>query len=286
MLYNVEKSEVFMLKNFRLNDGAEMPAIGLGTWQSSKEDAYRAVRFAAECGYRLIDTAYNYYNEDAVGKAVAECGVDREKLFITTKLPAEIKDYKLAKEYFYSSLKAMGLDYLDLYLIHAPWPWSDVGKDYSEGNAQAWRALIELKEKGLIKSIGVSNFNGEHIDNLIKATGVAPAVNQIRFFIGNTQEPIWEYCKKAGIIIEAYSPLATGKIAEIPEIAAMAKKYGVSFAKLCLKYCVQRGTAPLPKSVTPERIKDNLDVSGFEISAEDMDVLNGIKGLFPRPYRS
>lgn len=274
-----------MIEKFVLNDKVEIPAIGLGTWQSEKSEAYNAVRVAVDCGYRHIDTAYNYGNEDIVGRAIKDCGVPREQLFITTKLPSEIKTYNGAREYFERSLNALGLDYLDLYLIHAPWPWSNVGIDCTEGNIEAWKAMIELKKEGKIRSIGVSNFNGEQIDSLINATGVIPSVNQIRFFIGNTQEPICEYCKDKGILIEAYSPLATGKIMEIAEIREIADRLSVSLAQLCIKYCLQRGTLPLPKSVTPSRIADNLKLD-FEIPESDMKLLNAIKGLFPRPYRS
>ena len=274
-----------MIDKFILNDKVEIPAVGLGTWQSPKPDAYNAVRAAVDCGYRHIDTAYVYDNEDAVGKAVKECGVPREQLFITTKLPSDIKSYDGAKEYCERSLKALGLDYLDLYLIHAPWPWSNVGSDCTEGNIAAWKAMIDLKKEGKLRSIGVSNFNGEQIDSLIGATGVVPSVNQIRFYIGNTQEPIWEYCKEKGVLVEAYSPLATGKILEIAEIKEIAEKLGVSLAQLCIKYCLQRGTLPLPKSVTPSRIAENIKLD-FEIPESDMNLLNGIKGLFPKPYRS
>lgn len=274
-----------MIQNFLLNDGREIPAIGLGTWQSEKPDAYRAVRAAIEYGYRHIDTAYAYDNEDAVGQAVKDSGIGREKLYITTKLPSDIKSYGGAKEYCERSLKALGTDYLDLYLIHAPWPWSAVGTDCTEGNIEVWKAFIDLKKEGKLRSIGVSNFHGDQIDPLAEATGVMPAVNQIRFFIGNTQEPVWEYCKQHGILVEAYSPLATGKILGIKEIGDIAEKLGVSLAQLCIRYCVQRGTLPLPKSVTPSRIADNMRID-FEIPEEDMKILNAIKGLFPKPYRS
>ena len=274
-----------MNDKFILNDKVEIPAVGLGTWQSENPDAYNAVCAAIDCGYRHVDTAYAYDNEDAVGKAVKDSGIPREQLFITTKLPSDVKSYEGAKDYCDRSLKALGTDYLDLYLIHAPWPWSDVGRDCTEGNIAAWKAMIELKNEGKIRSIGVSNFNGEQIDSLIAATGVVPSVNQIRFFIGNTQEHIWEYCKNKGILIEVYSPLATGKILEIAEIKEIAERLGVSLAQLCIKYCLQRGTLPLPKSVTPSRIADNFKL-GFEIPESDMRVLNAIKGLFPKPYRS
>lgn len=274
-----------MINKFILNDKVEIPAVGLGTWQSPKPDAYNAVRVAVDCGYRHIDTAYVYDNEDAVGKAVKDCGVSREQLFITTKLPSDIKSYNGAKEYCERSLKALGMDYLDLYLIHAPWPWTNVGIDCTEGNIEAWKAMIDLKNEGKLRSIGVSNFNGEQIDSLVNATGVRPSVNQIRFYVGNTQEPIWEYCKEKGILVEAYSPLATGKIMEIAEIKDIAEKLGVSLAQLCIKYCLQRGTLPLPKSVTPSRIADNIKLD-FQIPESDMSFLNSIKGLFPKPYRS
>ena len=274
-----------MSDKFILNDKIEIPAVGLGTWQSGKSDAYTAVRTAIECGYRHIDTAYVYNNEDAVGKAVKDCGIPREQLFITTKLPSDIKSYSGAKVYCEKSLKELGLNYIDLYLIHAPWPWSDVGRDCTQGNISAWKALIDLKNEGKIRSIGVSNFNGEQINSLIDATDVVPSVNQIRFFIGNTQEPVLEYCNDKRILVEAYSPLATGKIMEIAEIREIAERLGVSIPKLCLKYCLQRGTLPLPKSITPSRIADNLKLD-FEIPESDMKLLNAIKGLFPRPYRS
>ncbi len=274
-----------MIDKYLLNDGNEIPAVGLGTWQSPKADAYTAVRAAIDCGYTHIDTAYAYDNEDAVGQAVKDSGVGRGKIYITTKLPSDIKTYKGAKEYCEKSLKALSTDYIDLYLIHAPWPWSNVGVDCTEGNIEAWKAMLDLKKEGKLRSVGVSNFRGSDIEPLIKATGETPAVNQIRFFIGNTQEPVYEYCKKNGILVEAYSPLATGKILEIKEIGEIAQKLGVSLAQLCIKYCLQRGTLPLPKSVTPSRIADNIKLD-FEIPAEDMKILNGITGLFPRPYRS
>ncbi len=274
------------MDNFVLNDGVEIPAIGLGTWQSSRPDAYAAVRAAVDCGYRHVDTAYVYENEDAVGKAVKDSKIRRGDIFLTTKLPSDVKDFKGAKEYCDRSLKALDTDYIDLYLIHAPWPWSAAGTDCSEGNVEVWRAMSELKKEGKIRSMGVSNFNGADIDNLIKNVGIVPSVNQIRFFIGNTQEKITEYCQKAGILVEAYSPLGTGKILENQTICGIAEKYGVPIAKLCIKFCIQRGTLPLPKSVTPERIKDNISGLDFTISDGDMAELNALQNLYPRPFRT
>lgn len=270
---------------FKLGDGILIPQIGLGTWQSSKEDAYKATLAAVECGYRHIDTAYAYDNEDAVGRAVKDCGLKRDELFITTKLPAEIKNYKSAKEHLYKSLQALGMDYVDLYLIHAPWPWAKVGTDCTEGNIKVWEAMIELKEQKLIRSIGVSNFNGEQIDSLINATGIVPSANQIRFFVGNTQETVTKYCRDKGILVEAYSPLATGKILDNKQIGEIAENLGVTLPQLCIKYCIQRGALPLPKSVTPQRIKDNF-YTDFTIPEEDMRKLDALGGLFPKPYRS
>ena len=274
-----------MANCYKLNDGVEIPKIGLGTWQSEKSDAYRASLAAIACGYRHIDTAYAYENEDAVGRAVKDCGVPREEIFIGTKLPSHIKSYDETKKYLELSLRALATDYVDLYMIHAPWPWSAPGTDCTEGNIEAWRAMADMKKEGKIRSIGVSNFNGEQIESLISATGVTPSVNQIRFFIGNTQDPIYNYCKNKGILVEAYSPLATGKISEVDKINETAAKYGVTFAKLCIAYCLQKGTLPLPKSITPSRIAENLKTD-LVISEEDMNMLDGIKGLFPRPYRS
>lgn len=271
---------------YELSDGVKMPKVGLGTWQSPKQEAYNAVIYAVEAGYRHIDTAFVYENEDAVGRAVKDCGVPREKLFITTKLPSDVKTYKGAKEYFTRSLDALDCGYLDLYLIHAPWPWSDVGKDCAEGNIEAWQAMIELKKKGLVRSIGVSNFHGENIDPLIKATGVTPDVNQIRFFVGNTQPAVYDYCNSHGVRIQAYSPMATGNILDNKTLAEVAARYGVSLARLCIRYCLQKGTAPLPKSVHKYRICENIDLD-FEISPEDMTLLDSLRGIGPvKPYRS
>lgn len=271
---------------YALNGGVNMPKVGLGTWQSPKEDAYAAVRYAVDAGYRHVDTAYVYGNEDAVGRAVKDCGVAREELFITTKLPSDVKSYGGAKEYFKKSLAALGCDYIDLYLIHAPWPWSDVGKNCAEGNIEAWRAMIELREEGAVRAIGVSNFHGGDIEPLIAATGVVPAVNQIRFFVGNTQPAVYGYCLDKGIRVQAYSPMATGNILNDTTLCEIAAKYGVSLARLCIRYCLQKGTAPLPKSVHAERIAENIDLD-FEISPEDMHTLDALKGIGPvKPYRS
>ena len=221
-----------------------------------------------------------------MARAIKDSGLSREDVFITTKLPADIKNYEGARECFNASLKNLCTEYIDLYLIHAPWPWSDVGRDCAEGNIAAWRAMIELYNEGKIRAIGVSNFHAEDICAIVDATGVLPAINQIRYFIGNTQNNITEYCKANGILVEAYSPLATGAIVDHGELSALAEKYGVSVAQLCIRFCIENGTLPLPKSVNEDRIKANIDVD-FSISKQDMDYLNSLYHIGPtRPYRS
>ncbi len=268
-----------MLKyeNYVLSNGVVIPKIGFGTWQiKDGQEVYDSVTWALQAGYRHIDTAYDYRNEIGVGKAIHDFNINREDIFITTKLPSHIKTYDEAMEHFNSSLKDLGVSYIDLYLIHAPWPWSNVGQDCSQGNVEVWKAMIKLYEENKIKALGVSNFQPADIQNLIDHTGFAPHVNQIRFFIGNTQEHIVKYCAEKDILIEAYSPFATGNILQHPLLVEMANKYNVSVPKLCLRYCLNRGTLPLPKSVTKERIFDNID-NDFDISTEDMVILNELE---------
>lgn len=274
-------------ESIKINNGIEIPAIGFGTWQvASGEECYLSCLAALRAGYRHIDTAFAYGNESSVARAIADSGISREEIFVTTKLPADIKTYEGAIECFEQSISNLGTDYIDLYLIHAPWPWSDVGSDHTEGNIAVWRAMIELYEAKKIRAIGVSNFHVKDMEALINATGVVPAVNQIRFFVGNTQNDIYEYCRKNGILIEAYSPLATGAIVENGILSPIAEKYGVSVPRLCIRYCIEKGTLPLPKSVNEARIKENLLVD-FKISSEDMEYLDSLYHIGPtRPYRS
>lgn len=278
-----------MIKNeyFVLNNGVKIPAIGFGTWQvADGEEAYSSCLNALKYGYRHIDTAFAYGNEQSVARAIKDSGLSREEVFITTKLPADIKDYDGAIEHIEASLKNLATEYIDLYLIHAPWPWSDVGGDYSEGNIAVWRAMIELYNAGKLLAIGVSNFHVKDIKAIVDATGAVPAVNQIRYFIGNTQNEISDYCQANGILIEAYSPLATGAIVENSDLAKIAEKYGVSIPQLCIRFCIENGTLPLPKSVNEQRIMANLDVD-FKIEREDMNYLNSLYHIGPtRPYRS
>ena len=278
-----------MIKNefFTLNNGVQIPAIGFGTWQMADgEECYNACLNALKLGYRHIDTAFVYGNEASVARAIQDSGFLREDIFLTTKLPADIKTYEGAREYFEASLKNLGTEYVDLYLIHAPWPWHDVGGDYTEGNIAAWRAMIDIYNEGKVRAIGVSNFHANNITALIEATGFVPAVNQIRYFIGNTQNEITDFCQELGILVEAYSPLATGALTEHEDLIQVASAYGVTVPQICIRYCIERGLLPLPKSINPDRIKANLDVD-FTISKEDMEYLNGLYHIGPtRPFRS
>lgn len=272
--------------DFTLVNGVKIPAIGFGTWQvKDGTEAYNSVKWALEAGYRHIDTAYVYGNEDSVGKAIKDSGIKREELFITTKVPADVKDYEGTIKHFYESLKLLQLDYIDLYLIHAPWPWSNVGQNCDKGNIEVWQAMISLYYKGLIKAIGVSNFSIDNIKNIVVATNFKPMVNQIRYFIGNTQKELTKYCQDNDILVEAYSPFATGELLENPKLKDMALKYNTTIPKICLRFCIQNNTLPLPKSVHKERIYDNLDFD-FVISENDMDYLNSLDKLAStRPLR-
>ena len=265
------KEEFFVLSN-----GVKIPKVGFGTWQSkSGEEAYNAVLWALEAGYRHIDTAYAYENEESVANAIIDSKIKREDLFITTKLPSHIKTYEGCIQYFNESMNNLKLDYIDLYLIHAPWPWSNIGQDCTEGNIEVWKAMIDLYNQKKIRAIGVSNFHVQDIKALVEATGVWPMVNQIRYFIGNRQDEITDFCQANNILVQAYSPMATSELLNNPKIIEIAEKYNKSVAKICIRYCLQKNTNPLPKSVHKERIIDNIDLD-FEISKEDMDYLDSL----------
>ncbi|MGL4948749.1 MAG: aldo/keto reductase [Anaeroplasmataceae bacterium] len=275
------KDEYFVLYN-----NVKIPKVGYGTWQvKDGEEAYNSVLEAIKTGYTHIDTARVYENEVSVGKAIKDSKFKREDLFITSKLPSTIKSYKEALESFEESLRDLDLDYLDLYLIHAPWPWNNIGQDCSSGNVEAWKAMIELYNQGKIRSIGVSNFLVKDIKVLIDATGFKPMVNQIIYFIGNRQDEVTNYCQENDILIQAYSPLATGEIAENELLIKIAEKYNKSVAQICIRYCLEKGTLPLPKSVNKDRIKQNIDLD-FVISDEDMKYLDSLHHIAtPRPLR-
>lgn len=259
---------------FTLSNGLRMPRIGFGTWQiTDASEAYGATASALACGYRHIDTARVYGNEDSVGAALRDSGIPRSEVFVTSKLPAEIKDPAEALASFETTMAATGLDFLDCYLIHAPWPWHDIGRDCAAGNKAVWEAFEVIYRSGRAKAIGVSNFNVADLKVILDGCSTRPMVNQIRYFIGNTQEEVVDFCQSEGIQVTAYSPLATGKILGHPDIRAVAERYGKSVAQLCIRYVIQKGVGPLPKSTHPQRIRENADVD-FEIAGADMALLD------------
>ncbi|MBS1476452.1 MAG: aldo/keto reductase [Acholeplasmatales bacterium] len=273
-------------KYFTLSNGVKIPAVGFGTWQISNDDVVDACITALEAGYRHIDTALAYNNEKGVSQAIKKSGLKREDLFITTKLPAQFKGYDECLKYFNESLANLETDYIDLYLIHAPWPWSNVGEDCTAQNIETWKCMIDLYKAGKVKSIGVSNFQRTDIEPLIEATGFIPHVNQIRYFIGNTQNDIYDYCQKMNILIEAYSPLATGNLLNDPVISKIASKYNTTNANICLSYCYLKNTLPLPKSTHKERIINNINFL-VNINDEDIKILDKVHNKeLDRPLRS
>lgn len=271
-------------QNFKLNNSIYIPKVGLGTWQTPDGDTcFNAVMYALEYGYRHIDTAVAYGNEKSVGQAVRKSGINRNEIFVTTKVPAEIKSYKEAVECIEKSLDTLDLGYSDLMLIHAPKPWSEmfdpnVAKTYYEENVEVYEALTEYYEKGLLKSIGVSNFDVDDIKNITSHCKIKPMVNQIRYCIGYTQNEITEYCKNNDILVEGYSPLATGKILDNEQLKKMASDLGVTLPQLCIKYLLEKDVLPLPKSTHKEYIISNAQLN-FEIGDKNIKILDSLKNL-------
>lgn len=263
---------------YKLSNGVEIPIIGFGTWQAENgEIAYNSVISAIKAGYRHIDTAEGYGNEESVGRAVKDSGIPREQLFITSKLWNDLHGYDNTMTAFEGTLKALDTDYLDLFLIH--WPNPLKFRDcWQETNAGSWRAFEELYRAGKIRAIGVSNFCERHIEELMKTAEIAPMVNQIRLCPGCTQRELTEYCRERNILLEAYSPLGTGKIFEVPEMQKLSKKYNRSIAQICIRWSLQNGWLPLPKSVTEQRIAENAEVFDFELSDQDMQLINSLDG--------
>ena len=261
-----------------LSNAVKVPQLALGTWLIDDDKVADAVRAAIAMGYRHIDTAQAYANERGVGEGVRTSGVKREDLFVTTKVAAEHKDYKSASEGIDNSLKEMGLDYIDMMIIHSPQPWVEVNQSedrYYEGNLEAWRALTDAYKAGKLRAIGVSNFLQGDIDNIWNNADVKPMVNQVLCHISNSPLDLIKYCQDKGIVMEAYSPVAHGEAMKIAAIADMAKKYGVSVPQLCIRYDIQLGMIVLPKTANPEHMKSNADVD-FVISDEDMEILKTV----------
>ncbi|WP_405547283.1 aldo/keto reductase [Streptomyces phaeochromogenes] len=250
-----------------LNDGARFPAIGLGTWPMSDAEAEGAVAEGLRLGYRLVDTATNYRNEAGVGLGVARSGVPREELVVTTKLPGRHHGYEETLASFEESRARLGLDYVDLYLIH--WPLPRVGK-----YVDSWRAMIKLREEGLVRSIGVSNFTPEHIERLEKETGVLPSVNQIELHPHFPQDELRAFHTAKGVLTESWSPLGRGSgLLDDPVVVSIAEAHGVAPGQVVLRWHTQLGAVPIPKSSDPGRQRANLDVFGFELSPAQMHAI-------------
>lgn len=261
--------------NFQtLSNGVKIPVLGLGTWFIDNDKAEEAVISAVKIGYRHIDTAQAYGNEQGVGVGIKNCGVQREELFVTSKVAAEAKSYDTAAKSIDETLDKMGLSYIDLMLIHSPQPWAQWRNDkrYFEENIQVWKALEDAYTAGKLKAIGISNFLIDDLENLIAHCKIKPMVNQLLIHIGNTPAELIAYCKEQDIVVEAYSPIAHGEALKNEAIVAMAQKYGVSVPQLCIKYVLNLGTVALPKTANVEHMQNNTNLN-FEISDEDMKIL-------------
>ena len=263
---------------YTLSNGVHIPCVGFGTWQSKDgPEARDSVAEALRAGYRHIDTAQGYGNEESVGQAVKESGLKREEIFITSKLTNSVRGYSETLSAFHESLRKLGTDYMDLFLIHWPRPVS-FRNDWEAQNAQSWRAMEDLYREGKVRAIGISNFHPHHIEALLKTATVAPMVNQIRLAPGDTQDEVVSFSREKGMLLEAYSPLGVGKVFEVPQMKDLARKYGKSIAQIAIRWSLQRGYLPLPKSVTPARIRENTEVFDFQLEDADVELIAGLKG--------
>lgn len=267
-------------ETFTLANGTTIPKLGLGTWQSSPEDAYNATLIALKNGYTHIDTAIVYGNETEVGQAVRDSGLARESLYVTTKVPAERKSYQEAVESIEQALQELNIEYIDLMLIHAPRPWAIMGNNpeglrYFEENVQVWKALEEAYTAGKIKAIGVSNFMVDDLENILAHCTIKPMVNQIIYHIGKTNQAVLDFCQANNILVEGYSPIATGRLLGNKDVEKMAEKYGKSIPQISIRYLLEKDILPLPKSVHEQYIIDNTKVD-FTIDAEDMAYLDSL----------
>jgi diketogulonate reductase-like aldo/keto reductase len=271
----------------KLYNGIEMPDIGLGTASANDDELIDAIKYAVSVGYRLIDTAATYGNEKAVGVAISRCGIDRNDLFVTSKLRNRDHVYKRTLDAVEITLADLQCEYIDLFLIHWPNPLKYREEGNDKLNAETWTAMEELHRSGKIRAIGVSNFLPHHIDELLKTAKIKPMVNQIGLWPGYIDKATVAYCKEHDILVEAYSPLGTGEVANADEIKTLAFKYGKTPAQICLRFSIQSGFVPLPKSVTKTKIYENLDIFGFEITNNDMDLLSNMpnynKKTYPHP---
>ena len=265
----------------KLNNGNNIPVVGLGTWLIDDSKVADVIKTSVKLGYRHIDTAQAYGNEVGVGKGIKECGIKREELYVTTKVRAELKDYRSAYNSVIESLRKLDLDYVDLILIHSPEPWMEFrtsGKDYYKENLDVWYALEDLYKEGKVKAIGVSNFHINDLDNLIENGNIKPMVNQVLAHVGQVPFELVKYCNDHDILVEAYSPIAHGEASRLDMVNELGDKYNKTFAQICLKYLIQLGMVVLPKASSEAHLKNNIDLD-FVISDEDMEILKKVKPL-------
>jgi 2,5-diketo-D-gluconate reductase A len=269
---------------FKFNDGSTMPRLGFGLWQVPNSEAAHVVGQAFRAGYRMVDSAAAYGNEEGVGEALRASGLAREEIFVTTKLANPNHGYDEALRAFDESLERLGSDYVDLYLIHWPRAWED-------RYVQTWRAFQRIKEEARARSIGVSNFTIEHLQRLINETGIVPVLNQIELHPRFQQRDMREFHQKHGIVTQSWSPLGRGQLDENETIRALAAKHGKTWAQIVIRWHIDSGMAVIPKSVTPERIRENFDVFDFELSPDDLaqvsklDRSDGRVGAHPDQFR-
>jgi diketogulonate reductase-like aldo/keto reductase len=270
---------MILQETFTLANGVKIPKLGLGVWMIPNPDVAQVAREAVEIGYRHLDTAQAYANERGVGEGIRGSGIPRDEIFVTSKLAAECKSYAQAKALVDESLQTLGLDHIDLMLIHSPQPWAEFrqGEHFFEGNLAAWRALEEAHAAGKLRAIGVSNFERADLENLLDNGSVRPVVNQVLAHVGATPFDLIDYCRSRDILVEAYSPVAHGALLNSASLGALAGRYGVSVAQLCIRYCLQLGLLPLPKTSKAEHLRDNAAVD-FVISDADMEALKAING--------
>ena len=274
---------------FKLSNGVEIPCVGFGTFRTPDgEVAVRAVKEAIAAGYRHIDTAAVYGNERSVGAAVRESGIDRKDIFITSKLWNSDQGFDSTLHAFDKTMQALGTDYLDLYLIHWPIPRKH-DDDWQQLNRETWRAMEKLYREGRVRAIGVSNFKPRHLDALLEKADIAPMVDQIELHPGMPQDETVEYCRARDILVEAWGPLAQGRLFESVELDVLAAKHRKSVSQIVLRWHLQRGILPLPKSITPSRIVENAQLFDFELSPQEMNFITHIKcessGLDPDTFR-